>query len=75
MENPQFLTEQIITYLGNKRALLSFIDETLNIVKSELNKKKSLHLMFFQVQVSLLDYLNSTLKNFLLMILKIIVGY
>ena len=40
MENPQFLTEQIITYLGNKRSLLTFIDEVLNIVKSELNKKK-----------------------------------
>ena len=46
MENPQFLKEQIITYLGNKRSLLSFIEEVLNIVKSELNKKKTrlLHL-------------------------------
>lgn len=40
MENAEFLTDQIITYLGNKRSLLGFIDEVLNIVKSELNKKK-----------------------------------
>ncbi|MGI7234314.1 hypothetical protein ACNGCZ_09855, partial [Campylobacter jejuni] len=25
-ENPSFLKEQIITYLGNKRALLSFLN-------------------------------------------------
>ena len=40
-ENPQFekyLTEQIITYLGNKRSLIDFIDSVVQIVKSELGK-------------------------------------
>lgn len=40
MENKKFLTEQIITYLGNKRSLLYFIDDAIKIVKKELNKEK-----------------------------------
>ena len=39
-ERNEFLTEQIITYLGNKRTLLSFIDQAVQIVKIELNKEK-----------------------------------
>ena len=39
-ESPQYLTEQIITYIGNKRSLLSFIGNGLNIVKESLGKKK-----------------------------------
>lgn len=39
-ENPAFLKEQIITYLGNKRALLDFIAQGLNYAKKELNKDK-----------------------------------
>ena len=39
-ENEQFLTEQIITYLGNKRALLSFIGTALDCVKRDLHKEK-----------------------------------
>lgn len=39
-ENPAFLKEQIITYLGNKRALLDFIAQGLNYAKSELKKDK-----------------------------------
>lgn len=40
MENEKFLTEQIITYLGNKRKLLDFIGEGVEIVKNRLNKEK-----------------------------------
>lgn len=39
-ENEQYLTEQIITYLGNKRTLLSFIGTALNYVKKDLQKEK-----------------------------------
>ena len=39
-ENPQFLTDQLVTYLGNKRALVGFIGQTLDIVKRELGKEK-----------------------------------
>ena len=39
-ENENFLTEQIITYLGNKRSLLSFIGNSIRIVKKELKKDK-----------------------------------
>ena len=40
MESESFLTEQIITYLGNKRALLSFIGAAVERVKAELGKNK-----------------------------------
>ena len=39
-ENEAFLSEQIITYIGNKRALLSFIGTALDEVKKELGKDK-----------------------------------
>lgn len=39
-ENPRFLTEQIITYIGNKRSLLGFIATAVNRVKKSLNKEK-----------------------------------
>ena len=39
-ENKAFLKEQIITYLGNKRALLGFLEQGLNHAKSELKKDK-----------------------------------
>ena len=39
-ENPAFLKEQIITYLGNKRALLGFIASGVEYAKSELKKDK-----------------------------------
>lgn len=40
MENEKFLTEQIITYLGNKRKLLDFIGESVKeILKSEGKQK------------------------------------
>lgn len=40
MENPSFLSEQILTYLGNKRTLLNFIGEGLEFAKKELKKEK-----------------------------------
>lgn len=39
-ENEDYLTTQIITYIGNKRSLLSFIGEAVNIVKKNLHKDK-----------------------------------
>ena len=39
-ENPDFLTQQIITYLGNKRSLLDFITKGIHIVQKRLNKEK-----------------------------------
>lgn len=37
MDNKEFLSEQIITYLGNKRRLLNFIDEEIKKILNELN--------------------------------------
>ena len=39
-ENPAFLKEQILTYLGNKRSLLDFIERGVNAAKSELGRDK-----------------------------------
>ena len=39
-ENPRFLTEQIITYIGNKRALLPFIGTAVDEVRTELGKER-----------------------------------
>lgn len=40
IENPDFLTTQIITYIGNKRSLLTDIETQVEIIKSKLNKDK-----------------------------------
>ena len=39
-EREKYLTEQIITYLGNKRSLLNFINGSIDIVMKELKKGK-----------------------------------
>lgn len=39
-EDSRYLTEQIITYLGNKRALLSFIGQGVQLVASRLGGRK-----------------------------------
>ncbi|WP_445141685.1 DNA adenine methylase [Campylobacter sp.] len=39
-ENEAFLTEQILTYLGNKRSLLGFIEQGVLHAKSELKQDK-----------------------------------
>jgi adenine-specific DNA-methyltransferase len=38
MENEYYLTQQIITYIGNKRSLLNFILKGINIVRERLQK-------------------------------------
>lgn len=40
VENPEYLQSQLITYIGNKRALLSFIGDGVKIVQQKLNKQK-----------------------------------
>jgi len=40
MENKKYLTEQIITYIGNKRKLLQFIGKGIDICKNKLGKEK-----------------------------------
>lgn len=39
-ENPRYLSEQIITYIGNKRTLLPFIGKALSQVQKKLNTTK-----------------------------------
>ena len=39
-ENPRFLTEQILTYIGNKRALLPMIGKAVSIVQNEQDRRK-----------------------------------
>lgn len=39
MENREFLTTQILTYLGNKRSLRNFIEKALLQIKADLNQK------------------------------------
>lgn len=39
-ENPLYLTEQLITYIGNKRALLPFVGQGVEYVKARLGKNK-----------------------------------
>lgn len=39
-ENTEYLQSQLITYIGNKRALLPFIEQALSIVQEKLNKDK-----------------------------------
>lgn len=39
-ENPAYLTEQIITYIGNKRALLSFLESGVRKVRERLGGRK-----------------------------------
>ena len=40
IENEDYLTKQILTYLGNKRSLLSFIGKGVHLVQQKLGKKK-----------------------------------
>ena len=42
MANKDFLKDQLITYLGNKRSLIKFIDSVVQIVKEDLGKDKLL---------------------------------
>jgi adenine-specific DNA-methyltransferase len=40
LENKEFLTQQLLTYIGNKRALLGFIGDGIKKVQKSLNKSK-----------------------------------
>ena len=40
LENQAYLKEQILTYLGNKRSLLGFIEQGVKYAKDELKKEK-----------------------------------
>lgn len=39
-ENPSYLQNQLITYIGNKRALLDFIGQGVRLVQEKLGKEK-----------------------------------
>jgi adenine-specific DNA-methyltransferase len=39
-ENEAYLTQQLITYIGNKRALLTFIGKGIRRIQKRLNKKR-----------------------------------
>ena len=39
-EKENYLTDQLITYIGNKRSLLDFISVAVDFVKSETGKEK-----------------------------------
>lgn len=39
-ENPEYLTSQLITYIGNKRSLLTFIGSAADSVRSRIGKDK-----------------------------------
>ena len=40
VESEDYLTKQILTYIGNKRSLLTFITKGVDIVRKELRKEK-----------------------------------
>lgn len=46
-ENKAFLTEQIITYLGNKRSLLPYIEKEIHVIQNELGKRKTINADIF----------------------------
>ena len=39
MENNYYLTKQLITYIGNKRKLLNFIESSVLDIRTELGRK------------------------------------
>ncbi len=39
-ENKEFLTTQIITYLGNKRSLIANIEKEIEVIKTEIRKER-----------------------------------
>lgn len=47
MDNPNFLKEQIITYLGNKRKLLDGIGEAVEVCLADMGREKAICLDMF----------------------------
>ena len=39
-ENPEFRTTQLITYLGNKRSLIGYIENEVNQIADEMGKQR-----------------------------------
>ena len=54
-ENPAFLTEQIITYLGNKRALLDFIGQAVLHVKRRYLQSGYIKGLYLKMNQSLFE--------------------
>lgn len=46
-ENPSYLKEQLITYLGNKRTLLPYIVQKLDYIRRDIDKPKMITLDLF----------------------------
>ncbi|MEE8420418.1 MAG: DNA adenine methylase [Dehalococcoidales bacterium] len=40
VENREYLTRQLVTYIGNKRSLLRFIGQAIDVVKKRLDKRR-----------------------------------
>ncbi len=40
VENREYLTRQLVTYIGNKRSLLRFIGQAIDVVKKRLDKSR-----------------------------------
>ena len=49
-ENPAYITEQLITYIGNKRALLDFIAQGVTYVQKNWEQKHYPWPTYFQVR-------------------------
>ncbi len=47
MENKKYLTEQIITYLGNKRSLISYIEKEIVIIHRKMKQKQTVNVDLF----------------------------
>jgi len=47
MEQKNYLTNQIITYLGNKRSLLPYIEKEIKIIQQKLKKEKTINVDLF----------------------------
>lgn len=47
MENKKYLTEQIITYLGNKRSLLPYIEQEIIKIQKKLKNNKTINVDLF----------------------------
>ncbi len=47
MENKKYLKEQIITYLGNKRSLISYIEKEIVIIQRKMKQKQTVNVDLF----------------------------
>ena len=77
VENLDFLQNQLITYIGNKRALLPFIGQAVQIVQKNLNKEKleSITGASKEIIFNNLDYLSKTCKEKVIIRTPVIPGF